>query len=137
MVMHSCNPNTLEVEAGGSEVQDLLLIHSEFEASLNLIRSRQRGGADKRRRELNPKSYVCFPFLNLSKFLRTPLSFVAFTAGSTQANYFVVCLSIYLCLMFPQDWIQGIIFFTEIPSRASSSHYTLSGSKQSPVLPPR
>lgn len=60
--------------------------------------------------------YLLF-FLNLSKFLRTPLSFVAFMAGSTQANYFVVYLSIYLCLMFPQDWIQEIIFFTEIPQQ--------------------
>lgn len=38
MLVHICNQNTWEVEAGGSEVQGHPWLHSEFEASLGYVR---------------------------------------------------------------------------------------------------
>lgn len=38
MLVHACNPSTLEVEAGGPEVQGHLRLHSEFESNLGYRR---------------------------------------------------------------------------------------------------
>jgi hypothetical protein len=34
MVVHACNPSTLEAETGGKRVKDQPVLHSEFQASL-------------------------------------------------------------------------------------------------------
>ena len=40
LMIYTCNPRTQEVvEAGGSGVQDQLKLHSEFEASLDYLRT--------------------------------------------------------------------------------------------------
>ena len=35
MVVHTCDPSTWEVEAGGSGIQDLFELYSEFKSSLS------------------------------------------------------------------------------------------------------
>jgi hypothetical protein len=37
MVVHSCNPSTQEVEAGGSQIRGQLGLHSKFQTSLGYI----------------------------------------------------------------------------------------------------
>jgi hypothetical protein len=46
---------------------------------------------------------------------------MALTTRNTQANYFVVYLPIYLCLMFPQGWIQEIFFSLQKSHRSGES----------------
>lgn len=54
VMMHACNPNTLELEARGSEVQCYRWIYSEFRASLGYMmiclrrRREQSGGGEGR-----------------------------------------------------------------------------------------
>ena len=49
LVVHTCNSNTWEVEAGGSEVQGHPWLHSEFKASPELLETQTRREEGKER----------------------------------------------------------------------------------------
>lgn len=64
MVAHPCNLSTLEVKAGGSEVQEYLQLHNEFKASLSDMRHYvKKGEGEKKKKNLNRvfvRQYLAF-----------------------------------------------------------------------------